>query len=244
MGILCRQLDEKRMRYLSAHRFSIMAILTLLCLSCNYQSQYYYPSEVGSLTGRETHPRFEGVMDSTIAGVPTVVGSEWVYVSSYFVSPSSWYHDTVRIRLTSVDWNSINGYTYTYQEFKGTMTHTFNLIVRGDTLYCGYNFWADTVFGIDLWGSFLTYQFPLTVGKLWFYSISRIEVIRKEMITVKAGAFYTYVIKSGTRVPPWENSYRWYSPDVGIIAYSYSDTVAKFIINAELLSYHIGPKRR
>ena len=110
-------------------------ILTVLSLSCNDQPQYYYPNEVGFVTGRGTSQRHEIIMDSTIAGVPMVVGSEWVYADSFSLNLSYWYHDTIKIRLAAVAKHSENNFTCTYQEFSGNKTDTFYLYIQGNTLY-------------------------------------------------------------------------------------------------------------
>ena len=217
-------------------------ILTVLSISCSDQSQFYYPNEVVFVTGRGTHPRFEGIMDSTINGVPMVIGSEWVYADSFSLSPAHWYHDTIRIRLASVAGDSANGFRYTYQGFRHNAMDTFFLRVQGNTLYSGYMVGVDTEFVGVLWGDGLIYQFPLTVGRVWSTLFLRVWVSGKEKITVKAGTFDTYVIKSFIRSIPMEKSDRWYTPRVGII--SVSDTIENFIENAELLSYHIGPGRK
>jgi hypothetical protein len=221
-------------------QYGTIFILTLSLLSCNDQSQYYYPNEIG--IGRGTSQRYGIMMDSTIAGVPTVVGSEWVYADSFSINPSLWYHDTIRIRLTSVQWDSVNGSTYTYQELSRNQTDTLFFNIEGNILYSGNSFGIDTVLAGFIWGHHILYQFPLAVGKTWNQQFGKSWVVGKEKKTVKAGTFDTYVIKNSFLPPLFENSYRWYGPRIGVI--SVSDSILNFVYHAELLSYHIGPRRR
>ena len=222
------------------HHCCIAVILTLLCLSCNDQLPFTYPDEI--VPGRGEPSRDNNVMDSTIGGIPNVVNSEWVYAHSYSLSPANRYFDTIRIRLSSIFVDSINGFRYIYQGFKDSTIDYYFLQVWGNTLYSGYEVGLDTEIGGLLWGYNLEYQFPLSVGKVWSTLFQRLSVAGKKNITVSAGIFGTYVIKSVSQQAPVEVSYRWYTPELGIIAIS--DTFENVINNAQLLSYHIGPRRR
>ncbi len=224
------------MSYLGPHRISTIAILTLLCLSCNDQSQYYYPSEVGFVTGRPISQRHEIILDSTIAGVPSVVGSEWVYADSISM-PFYRSHDTIRIRLAYVDSDSENGLRYIYQDFIRNNIDTFSLMVHGDTLFSVGNGLA---LGGFIWGYHILYVFPMTIGKIWDYLSTYGSVEKKERIIVEAGVFDTYVIRY--RTLPFGYAFRWYAPGVGIIFIS--DENDRYYFRAELISYHIGPRRR
>ena len=240
-------ISEEHMIY---NRYHIgIIILTVLSLSCNDQSHFYYPNEVGFVTGRGTTPRFESVMDSTIAGVPMVVGSEWVYADSFSLNLSYWYHDTIRIRLAAVTQNSVNDFICTYQEFSGDKTDTFYLYLQGNTLN---SIGDDQLVRGGIWGNGCFYSFPLTVGRFWINPIhSTIDssvVVRKEKITVKGGTFYTYLIRIHSNAT-METSDRWYVPDIGIVRISgsskgFADIRFDLEYRTELLSYHIGPRRR
>lgn len=233
-----------------SNHLSILVTLSLFFLSCT--DQKYYPNELGSQSRQGTSPRNGAIMDSTIAGIPQVVGSEWVYDNSYSLSSSVWYHDTIRIRLADIVWVTANGSRFVYQEINRYLTDTVYLFVEGNAMYST----QDQMIG-DWWGQYLYYIFPLTVGKYWYnpyarFGISSSEVLKRETITVKAGKFDTYVIANYDYGRPTfaDSSERWYAPRIGIVNISGSasgilgNVGIYFQYHTELLSFHIGPNRR
>jgi hypothetical protein len=213
---------------------SIIFMLTFFLLSCNDQSQYYYPNEVGVGPGRGTSQRHEIIMDSTIAGVPKVVGSEWIYSDS-----DSYTTDTLRVGISRLRLDSIIRISYDdsillLQEFIDTNTETFYAsIVKNRLRISGFP-WG-------IWGGGLPYEFPLSVGKRWNYGedYTGSLVAGKGKITVKAGTFDAYDIRSFDDIfQTWD---RWYAPGVGIVSVSLTGIA---VYHRELLSYHVGPRRR
>jgi hypothetical protein len=218
-------------------RYQISFIIpTLLFLSCNDLSLYYYPGEVGIGTGRGISQRHEIIMDSTIAGVPTVVGSEWVYSDSDSFTTDTLRVGISRLRLASVFHDSSYSILL-FQEFIGTKTDTFYADIVKNRLEISGGFLG------GIWGGSLPYEFPLTVGKRWNYGLYISSLVAgKEKITVKAGTFDAYDIRSFDDNIPCQTWDRWYAPGIGIVCVT--DTDGCFVYHRELLSFHIGPRRR
>ncbi len=228
----------------------IVTLITLSLLVSSCTDDFHNLSPIGDAVGttRQTSGRNGYVLDSTIAGVPSVVGSEWMYIDSLYVCPScSWRYDTSTVRLVSVEQDSLKAITYTYTRRSRRYSNviTFNVYVHGDTLH-GSGYWGDAHSG----DPFL-YLFPLVVGQQWRnpgHYIDTNYVARKESATVPAGTFDSFVIRNYALEPftALTESERWYSPQVGIVRSLGSvATMETYLVwHSHLIRYHIGPRRR
>ncbi len=222
-------------------------MLSLLISSCTDDLHNFSPTGDAIGTIRQSSGRNGNVLDSTIAGVPTLIGSEWVYADSNYVSLRGWRRDTSTVRLLSLDENSVKVVTCTYtrQIFHRTEVDTYRVYIHADTLYGG-GYWGDGLFG----QSYL-YLFPLVIGRQWRNPLHHIDtnyVIRKEITAVPAGTFNSFVIRNHAIEPGsgTTESQRWYSPEVGIVRISGQVFTLEtyFEWHSDLIRYHLGPRGR
>ena len=211
--------------------FFIVSSFTLL--SCNDRSNYPDPNELGVGISRENSQRGTAVMDSTFAGLPLVVGSEWSYKHSdtRFSPDSSTSVYTSKVRLFAAHTSdpSVNR-TYEFQEIKENMIDTFLLGIDGNYLWGG-----------GIWGEHTYYWFPLGSVTPWS---EYIQLMGKEKITVAAGTFETYRLSNEDFNPPYDTWNRWYAPGIGIVRVEAVGGIVPYSYHTELVNYHLGLKRR
>ncbi len=220
----------------------IMICLSIITTSCTDVLRYYSPTEAGVGERRQSSTRDGNVLDSTTAGLPKFVGSEWVYVDSIYSWPyPGESHDTSVVQIVSVVRDSTNGNVFTYQETNHNGTFTSFVKIKGDTLFSG-----------GIWGGNLIYPFPLNVGNRWlnFYQYGRIDsgfVLRKEPVTVEPGTFEAYVIRDHSWSSAGSSTTdRWYVPEVGIVMIDgYNGGPDAFTVQwRRLVSFRLGPRSR